>query len=119
MRLSCSTRQHRLRQVIPRFGVENHEIALGFDHRSQVIERHVGAGLGVVEPPIGVFFDDDRLFLVAGGIRFIEHGLRFLWLDGLAILQCVSYHGGAPQTSPLCAGVVPATPVPARVAGAK
>ena len=57
--------QHRVGQVVAGLGVENHEIPLAFHHRRQIIERHVGARLGIVEPPVGVFLDDDRLLLVA------------------------------------------------------
>ena len=42
----------------------DHEILAALHHRGEVFERHVGAGAGIVEPPVGVFLDDDRLFLV-------------------------------------------------------
>ena len=36
------------------------ELGALLHHRRQVIERHIAGGLGVVETPVGIFFDDDR-----------------------------------------------------------
>ena len=65
--------QHRMGQVVAGFGIKHNEVALGADHLSQVVESDVGAGLGVVESPVRVFLDDDRIFLVRGRVRLVEH----------------------------------------------
>ncbi len=71
--------QNRVGQVVPALGVEHDEIALVLDHGRKVVERHVGARLGIVEPPVGVLLDDDRLFFVRCGSRLVEHGDRHGW----------------------------------------
>ena len=53
--------QHRAGDVLVGLGVVDHEILAGLHHGGEVFERHIGAGAGVVEPPVGVFLDGDRL----------------------------------------------------------
>ena len=55
-------------QVVAGLGVENHKIAPGFHHRRQIIQSDVGTGVSIVEPPVGVLLDNDRLFLVSGRV---------------------------------------------------
>ena len=62
--LKDDLRQHRARDVFARLGVEHDEILAALDHDSQVLKRDVGAGPGIVETPVGVFLDCDRLFFV-------------------------------------------------------
>ena len=51
--------QHRAGDVLAALGVIDHELAALLHHVLQIVERHIGAGRGVVEPPVGVFLDDD------------------------------------------------------------
>src|SRR3984885_10602632 len=53
--------QHRARNVLAGLGVIDDEILAGLDHGGEVFERHIGARAGVVEPPVGVLLDRDRL----------------------------------------------------------
>ena len=62
--LEDDLRQHRAGDVLAGLGVVDDEILARLDHGGEVFERHVGAGAGVVEPPVGVFLDCDRLFFV-------------------------------------------------------
>ena len=59
--LEDDLRQHRAGDVLVGLGVEDHEILAGLHHGGEVFERHIGAGAGVVEPPVGVLLDGDRL----------------------------------------------------------
>ena len=52
--------QDRMGQVFAGLGVIDDEVALGPHHFGQVLERHIGACVGIVEPAVGVFLDDDR-----------------------------------------------------------
>ena len=65
--------QHGVGQVVAGLGVEDDEIALAFHHRGQIVERDVGARLGIVEAPVGVFLDDNRFLLVRRRVSFVEH----------------------------------------------
>ena len=56
-----------IQAAMTRAGVEHHEILAALDHHGEVLERHVSAGPGVVEPPVGVFFDFDRFFFFGHG----------------------------------------------------
>ena len=51
--------QHRAGDVLAGLGVIDHEILAALDHGGEIFERHIGAGAGVVEPPVGVFLDRD------------------------------------------------------------
>ena len=51
--------QHRAGDVLAGLGVEDDEIFAGLHHGRQVFQRHIGAGAGVVEAPVGVFLDRD------------------------------------------------------------
>ena len=61
-------RQHRAGDVVAGLGVIDEEILAIFHHRSEIFERHIGAGTGIIEPPIGVFLD-------RGGLVSFRHGL--------------------------------------------
>ena len=45
--------------VLAAFGVLDGEIVALLHHDRQVVQRHIGAGAGVVETPVGVFLDND------------------------------------------------------------
>src|SRR5262249_52693600 len=47
--------------VLVGLGVMHDKIAALLDHLRKVFERHITAGRRVVEAPVGVFLDDDRL----------------------------------------------------------
>ena len=53
--------QHRAGDVFAGLGVVGHEIAALLDHLGEVVEGDIAARRGVVEPPVGVFLDDDGL----------------------------------------------------------
>ena len=55
--------------VLAGFGVEDDKILAVLDHGSEVLERNVGAGTGIVEAPVSVFFDCDWFFLVCHDVR--------------------------------------------------
>jgi hypothetical protein len=59
--------QHRAGDVLAALGVVDDEIVARLDHGGEVLERHIGAGAGVVEPTIGVFLDGDRFFRLSHG----------------------------------------------------
>ena len=50
--------------VLAGLGVDDFELALLADHLGEALERDVGRAFGVIEPPVGVFLDDDDV--VAG-----------------------------------------------------
>ena len=54
-------RQHGVGEVVAGLGIVNDEIAIAAHHRGEIVERDVGARLGVVEPPVGVLLYDNRL----------------------------------------------------------
>ncbi len=68
--LEDDLRQHRAGDVFAALGVIDDEILAEFHHGGEVFERDVGAGTGVVESPVGVFFDCDRLFCVCHLVAF-------------------------------------------------
>jgi diguanylate cyclase (GGDEF)-like protein/PAS domain S-box-containing protein len=70
--LENDLRQHRAGDVLAALGVINDEILAGFHHDGEVLKRHVGAGSGVVEAPVGVFLDRYWLFFFC----FCCHGHR-------------------------------------------
>jgi hypothetical protein len=45
--------------VIAALGIEDNEVLTFLDHDRQIIQRHIGAGAGIVESAIGVFLDGD------------------------------------------------------------
>src|SRR5579862_6065199 len=53
--------QYRPRDLLTGLGVVDDEILAALDHGGKVFERHIGARTGVIEPPVGVFLDRDRL----------------------------------------------------------
>ena len=54
--------QHRTRDVLAGLCIIDNEILAVLDHGGEVLKRHVGAGAGIVEPPVRVLFDCNRLF---------------------------------------------------------
>ena len=74
--------QHRAGDVLAGLGVVDDEILARLHHDGEVFERHIGAGAGVVEPPVGVFLDGDRFFGLGhdelGSRRLREQHSRFL-----------------------------------------
>ena len=53
--------QNGTRYLFAGLGVVDDEVLASLDHRSKVFERDIGARAGVIEPPVGVFLDRDRL----------------------------------------------------------
>jgi hypothetical protein len=60
-------RQHRAGDVVAGLGVIDEEILALLHHRREVLERHVGAGTGIIEPPVCIFLD-------RGGLVRFRHG---------------------------------------------
>ena len=58
--------QHRAGDVLAGLGVMSDEIAALLDQLGEIVERDIAARRRVVEPPVGVFLDDDRLGRSAG-----------------------------------------------------
>ena len=58
--------QDRMGEVFTGFGIVDDEVALAPNHFGQVLERHIGACVGIVEPAVRVFLDDDRPALLFG-----------------------------------------------------
>jgi uncharacterized protein len=56
--LENDLRQHGPRDILASLGVGNREILAFLDHDSEIFKRHIGAGAGVIETPVGVFLDD-------------------------------------------------------------
>ena len=54
-------RQNLTRQILARLGIANLEVPALTDQFRQVVERHIGRCRRVVEAPVCVFLDDDRL----------------------------------------------------------
>ncbi len=61
-------RQHRAGDVVAGLGVIDEEILALLHHRREILERHIGAGAGIIEPPVRVFLD-------RGGLVCFRHGL--------------------------------------------
>ena len=55
--LEDDLRQHRAGDVVAGLGVVDEEILAVLHHRREILERHIGAGAGIIEPPVGVFLD--------------------------------------------------------------
>src|SRR4030095_6754984 len=53
-------------QVFAGLSVVNDKVSLGPDDFRQVLECHIRACVGIVEPAVGVFLDDDRPALLFG-----------------------------------------------------
>jgi hypothetical protein len=60
--LEDDLRQHRTGDVVAALGIINDEIFAALHHCRQVFQRYIGAGAGIVEPPVGVFLDGDGAF---------------------------------------------------------
>ena len=66
---SCSTDdlgQNGVGKVFARLGVVDDEVSFGPDHFGEVLEGHIGACVGIVEPAVRVFLDYDRAVLLVG-----------------------------------------------------
>ncbi len=106
-RLSCSTMiwvEHRVGQVVAGLGVVDDEVLVVANHLGQIVQRHVGAGLGIVETPVRVLLDDDRLFFLRLSVGFVQHRLSHSNHD--LILQCgivtqADCRGATPNCMPL------------------
>ena len=83
--LEDDLREHRAGDVFAGFGVVDHEVFAGLDHGGEVFERHIGAGAGVVEAPIGVLLNGDRLCSLTHRVRL---GHRF-WHGITAVCSVV------------------------------
>jgi hypothetical protein len=53
--------------VLASLDIVHNKVLAPLHHRGEVFERHMSAGARVVEPPIGVFFDYDRMFRFSHG----------------------------------------------------
>ena len=60
--LENDLREHRTGDILARFGIVDGEILAALDHCGEILQRHIGAGSGIIQAPIGVFLDDNRLF---------------------------------------------------------
>ena len=58
--LEDDLRQHRTGDVVAGLGVEDEEVLALLDHRREIFERHIGAGSGIIEPPVRIFLDGRR-----------------------------------------------------------
>ena len=88
-------------EVVAGLGVVNDEIPIAAHHRRQIIERDVGARLGIIETPVGVLLDDNRFFFVGRrGLGFVEHGESRL-ADGW-FLHCGSVTHPQPELPAVC-----------------
>ena len=63
-------RQHRAGDVVAGFGVIDEEVLALLHHRCEILERHIGTGAGIIEPPVRVFLD-------SGGLVSFRHGLTY------------------------------------------
>src|SRR5882724_1559769 len=68
--LEDDLRQHRTGDIVTGLGVVDKEILAVLHHRREILERHVGAGAGIIEPSICLFFD-------RGGLVCFRHGLTY------------------------------------------
>ena len=59
--LEDDLRQNRAGDVLAALGVVDHEILARFHHGGEIFERHIGAGAGIIEAPVGIFLDRDWL----------------------------------------------------------
>jgi hypothetical protein len=67
--------QHRAGDILARLGVVDDEVFPLLDQRGEILERHICARSGIVEPPVGVFLDDDR-FASLGHVARINRALN-------------------------------------------
>jgi len=63
-------RQHRTGDVIPGLRVIDHEIRPVLHHLAKMVQGHIAARRGVVQPTVGVLLDGDRYGL---GVFFFSH----------------------------------------------
>jgi hypothetical protein len=47
-------------EIFAGLGIVDDEVSFSPHHFGEVLKRHIGAGVGIVEPAVGVFLDDDR-----------------------------------------------------------
>jgi hypothetical protein len=59
--LENNLREHRAGDVVSGLGVIDKEVFAVLHHGGQILKCDVGAGAGVVEAPVGVLFDRNRL----------------------------------------------------------
>src|SRR5262249_10947979 len=58
--------QHRVREIFAGLCIIDDEVPLRPHHFGEVFKRHIGARVGVIEPAVRVFLDDDRAALLVG-----------------------------------------------------
>src|SRR5581483_7773096 len=58
--LNDDLREHRMGEVFAGLRVVDDKVSLAPHHFGEVLERHIGARVGIIEPAVGVFLDDDR-----------------------------------------------------------
>jgi hypothetical protein len=75
-------RQYRAGNVIAGFGVIDEEVFAFLHHRREVFERHIGAGAGIIEPPVCILLDRGRLVCFRHGLTHAHRG--GLEPDGIA-----------------------------------
>ena len=54
--------QNRASDVLASLGVVNDKVLACLQHAGEVFQRHIGARSSVIEPPVGVLFNNDRRF---------------------------------------------------------
>ena len=86
--------QHGVREVIAIFGVIDHEVPVAAHHLGQVFQGHVGAGLGIIQPPVRVLFYDDGFSLRGLDFGAIQHRGRDL-SSGTCCTAAAYHTGGA------------------------
>src|SRR5581483_9389464 len=58
--LDDDLREDRMGEVFAGLRVVDDKVSLAAHHFGEVLERHIGARVGIIEPAVGVFLDDDR-----------------------------------------------------------
>jgi hypothetical protein len=66
--------QHRAGNVVAGLGVIDQKILALFHHGREIFERHIGAGAGIIEPPVSIFLDRGRLVSFGHGLTHAHRG---------------------------------------------
>ena len=66
-------RQNAVGQIRPGLGINDLKFAFGANHLSQIVQRNVSAGLGIVESAVGVLFYSYDIAVCSAG-RFVAGG---------------------------------------------
>src|SRR5262249_2964434 len=67
--LEDDLRQHASRNVFAGLGVVDEKILAFLYHRREILERHVGARTGIIQPPVGVLLDGGRCVRFCHGVH--------------------------------------------------